>query len=499
MTTGNIVGIDLGTTFCSVARLDDRGRLAVAVQNDTGQLATPSVVYVGTDGVDVGQRALELGEDDPHGLIFNPKRYLGEDVSWEIHGRVYTPVDASAYILKKLKADTEAVIGPIAQAVVSVPAHFDARRRALTLKAAKQAGLKVLDLVNEPVAAAMSHVFDPNLGMDYAALMDDEDSFFAVYDLGGGTFDLSIVRVSPQEVQVLATTGDLKLGGIDWNKILGDYLSAELERQHSVTIQSEGDQLNLRNTVESVKLRLSDDEASDSRKKVPVAIECDGRTYTIPATRDVFEGLTSGLVERTRQLTNQLLKTYGRGKVDEVVVVGGASRMPMIGRMIRSLPGIAENRALSPELSVAQGAAYYAGKLLGANDDPAIEFRNVCARSLGLPVRVSEGKYKIHTVIPANTTLPANARITVATVRPGQSRITLKIVESDDSYERDKPVICKCILENLPADLPAGALFDVEFSYDRSGRLQIVSRHRDSGLLATVHHSLLEPAEVAGS
>lgn len=496
----NIVGIDLGTTYCSIARLTDEGKRAVLIENEDNQVATPSVVYIGEDGVIVGEKADRLGDIYPERMIRNPKRYLGSDRSWRIDGTKYTPVQASSFILRKLKSDAEQRIGRIDRAVVSVPAHFDSHRRDLTLESAERAGLKVLDLINEPVAAALSHVYDPDVGLDYEALLWDTDLVFSVYDLGGGTFDLSIVKYSGSQLQVLATTGDLILGGIDWNDQLAAHIVERVRKEHNVDLadaEHEAEYHQLLRNVEKAKRDLSDTAVFGPDDEVGVAASCNGKYFTYPVTRSLFEQITRDLVSRTKQLTTRLLKSHGGGKVSEIVVVGGASQMPMIANMLKSLPGIDTNRNLSPELSVAMGTAYYAGQIIGARGNRSLEIQNVCAHSLGVVVRNAAGEFVNHELIAANTQLPATARVTVKMWRDNQRRISFKLLQGDEQYEEGKPVLCKCTLENLPKGLSRKEKFDVDVNYDKSGRLQIVARHRHSGLLATVNHSMVDVPLVA--
>lgn len=491
-----IIGIDLGTTYCSVAHLTDDGRHAVPVENGQGEFSTPSVVTIGDDGVEVGREAERLAAIHPERSVSNPKRYLGDfDKAWEIDGTFYTPIDITAFILRQLKSDAEAKLGRVNKAVITVPAHFDAFRREQTIAAARQAGLEVLDLVNEPVAAALSYVMDPNLGLNYAPLFDDQA--FAVFDLGGGTFDLSLVSYSGDQVRVLATTGDLHLGGLDWNQKMIDALADRFVKKYGIDPSDDPRPFSeLARAVEEAKRQLSDER----RQQTLVKVKCQHKTMKVYLTREWLEKLTRSLVDRARRLTEKLLHEHGNGQVSLMVVVGGASRMPMIKQMIGELPGITLNKSLHADLAIAQGAAYYAGLLTSrgglprnhkdraARESGGFRVFNVCAHELGVIVRDESGQRVSHTLIPANSPLPVSASLAVCTVKRGQRRVHLRIVEGRG--KKGNSAVCHCVIDNLPKGLPSGSLVDVNFTCDATGVLKIVAHHRDSGLLATVHRSL---------
>lgn len=335
----NVVGIDLGTTYSAIARLDRYGQ-PIAIANAEGEFSTPSVVHFSDEGPVVGTPALRSTVLDSHRTVQNAKRDLGlPNAGWTIDGKRYTPVDVSSLVLRKLKEDAQEQIGPITYAVITVPAHFDAYRRQLTIQAAEQAGITVLDLVNEPVAAALCFVLGEE-GMIVQELADDQ--MVLVYDLGGGTFDLSLVQYDPKNVRVLATSGDLRLGGVDWNDCLMRHLIGEYKKKF-------GDDLNehrrllqdLALDVEQAKRDLS----NPKRKEVNFTVHGPSGDMDRTVTVEQFEALTGELVERTRSITKRLLEhTETRwAQINTILSVGGATRMPMIRKMLRTLSGVTPN------------------------------------------------------------------------------------------------------------------------------------------------------------
>ena len=483
--SNSVVGIDLGTSFSSVACLDHQGRPNV-LKNAEGETMTPSAVYFGPEGVLVGTPALQAGREEPDRLVEHPKRYLGEKSAWEIGGVSYSPVDVSAFILRKLRKDAEHHIGPLGPVVLTVPVHFTVRQRQLACEAARQAGLEVLDLVNEPVAAALAYIMGDQ-GLAYSGLAELQT--ILVYDLGGGTFDLSLVRYSDERVQVLASGGDLLLGGLDWDQQLIDEIARRFERKHGVDLRRNTRHMRmLIDVAESAKRALSD----TARPGTNVTIRGTAGEETFAMTRAEFEELTVELVARTAGLTEGLLKSAGLHwhRVDQVLPVGGSTRMPMIRHLLDSmcnkfLPhGRRPNYSLSPDLAIVQGAALHAGLRTTAGMERLIPTGR-CPHGLGLAVRNDEGRLVNHVLIPRNAELPASVAVVVATHRPGQPRISLKIVEGDAPEYGDDAVLMRCVLNDLPDDLPSDSPFDVELTYEPSGLLSVVAKHRHSGRLAT--------------
>ncbi len=495
--TAHIVGIDLGTTFSSLVRLDEMGRPEV-LKNAEGSELTPSAVYLGHDATLAGQPALERGRDDPDRLVENAKRYIGtRSKGWTIAGRVYSPVAVSTILLRKLKADAEQQIGPISRAVLTVPAHFNTLQRQLTVQAGQDAGLDVIGLVNEPVAAALCYILGDQ-GLAYTSLAEDQK--ILVFDLGGGTFDLSLVHYNPEKIIVLAASGDLALGGIDWNQRLIDSLIERFRASHGFDLrQSKKFMRRLMEQVERAKRDLSD--PGEFGTTIAIRFQKMGETFRL--LRSEFEEMTKDLVERTGRLTEGLLRTAGFHwhQLNQVLPVGGSTRMPMIRNMIRAMcqrfmpAGFEPSYKLSPDLAVAQGAALFAGLLTAKEHGyttSADQLQTFNPRSLGLVVRDEADQRINHILIPAHTPLPASAAVTVGTIKENQQKVTRRIVEGEDVHFKGDEIILQCVLDQLPEGLPKESAFDVDLTYEANGLLQVIGKHRASGRLVA---TTLERAE----
>lgn len=498
----NRVGIDLGTTYSSLGCLDANDK-PIPIADANGDFATPSVVYFPEGGKSpiVGWRAIERGAERPERFVAHAKRYMGSsDVAWEIDGLVYTPVDISAIILRKLLRDAAQEIGDIHEAVITVPAHFNGLQRGLTIDAGKQAGLEKVSIVNEPVAAALAYVLAGYaLGEEATVMLEylEEESTILVYDLGGGTFDLSIVRFNKNQLRAIATSGEQQLGGIEWDQALVDMVAEPLSKLHPDLRKDPHGIRKLAGCAERAKRALS------TVDQTTVSIAHNHWEEEFLLERLEFEERTSHLVERTRMLTEQLLKQCNLTweSLDALVPVGGPTRMPMIQRMLQ---GFADQRRrpdnfirkISPDLSVAAGAALFAGIIHAAEEGPdsaagklgrilaGYRTQNVSARSLGILLRDEQGRLVNNVLIPRNTPLPYSRQVTVSTTIPNQPRASVKIIEGELN-ESDK-VVCKCTIDGLPEILPQNSIFDVNVTYDADGLLQVVAIHRDTGRLATV-------------
>ncbi len=368
------VGIDLGTTYSCLSYLTRQGE-PVTLPNAEGELSTPSVVFFDGDEVVVGTEALRNAVAQPDRVVQNAKRFMGDPhKSWVIDGRVYRPHDISALILRKMLQTAEEYVGPVKHAVVTVPAQFSDLQRQATIEAAHKAGLDRVDLINEPVAAALCHVLGTE-GMWFSELADQQK--IMVYDLGGGTFDLSLVSYAQNAVNVVASAGDLHLGGIDWNAALEKYACELFTREVPDDPRMDRQSMQaLANDVELCKRSLS------VRPRAALTVVHAGRQKSFPVTQQQFEELTAPLVRRTEEITIELVKAHARrvtgqaGRtaftddrpgwqaIDAVLVTGGASRMPMIRRMLQRISGTTLNSSLSPDQSISHGASYYAGMLL---------------------------------------------------------------------------------------------------------------------------------------
>ncbi|QDT98127.1 Hsp70 family protein [Gimesia aquarii] len=488
------VGIDLGTTYSCIAHLNEHGE-PVTIPNQEGELSTPSVAMFDGAEVIVGTEALRHAIVNPLNVVQHAKRFLGKpDFQWEIDGRYFTPKDISAFILKKLLAAANERLGSVESAVITVPAQFSDVQRQETINAALQAGLKQVDLINEPVAASLCYVLGSE-GMWFAELAEEQR--ILVYDLGGGTFDLSLVKYQKDEVNVIASGGDLKLGGIDWNSKLQATIAEQFVNEFGVNPSNDPESLQyLANEVEQAKRSLT------VRPKTTLACQVGSKRKTYQITQSQFELLTKELVSRTTAITKALLKDNGMGwaHVDVVLTTGGSSRMPMIRDALKKSSGTTRNLSLPPDQSIAHGAAYYAGMLLSnreyaesiltteaASRLAKIKQHSVNARSLGFLVRDQQGQQRIpHYLLPANSKLPASVKHTYGTVSANQRRVHLKLIESGASQDEPFVVLGNCVIEGLPADLPVDSKIEVLMEYDAEARVHVSARDLASGKAAEI-------------
>ncbi len=498
METNTLVGIDLGTSYSSIASLD-RELFAHPIPDQRGRTLIDSAVFIQSDGggVLVGREAVTAGLKQPERVIAASKRYLGEARVWEIDGIEYTPVDVAAFILRHLLSMAKPVIGAVKQAVISVPAHFTAHQRQLTIDAGKQAGLQRVDIVNEPVAAALSFVLGEEGGR-YMMYLQVTQRTVLIYDLGGGTFDLSIVRYAQGELRVLATSGERRLGGLDWDDVLVKTICRDFRESCRVDVTTNKKVMReLGFKVEHAKRELSE------RQFAEVVQHCGEHGLKYRFELEEFERATEHLVERTRVLTEQLLTTAGMtwGDIDTVVPVGGPTQMPMIQRLLHSFEQEGPQvRRIPPQTAVVNGAASFAGILYAGQDGPRVtgsilanyKLKNVNANDLSVLVLNGSREYLPHVMIPKNTPLPASAAVHLATSYPNQRRISVKIVEGNARTVSADRLVCKCTIDGLPANLPTGSQVDVNLNYTADGLIYVVVAHADSGRLATVS-SLYEP------
>ncbi|MBI1346558.1 Hsp70 family protein [bacterium] len=486
------VGIDLGTTYSCIAYLNEHGE-PVTIPNHDGELSTPSVVMFDHDQVIVGTEALRNSIRSPDRVVMHAKRYMGDPQHrFQVGGRSYSPTDISTYILKQLLSDARERIGAIERAVITVPAQFSDRQRQATIDAGKRAGLKHVDVINEPVAAALCFVLGKE-GIWFTELATAQT--IMVVDLGGGTFDLSLVKYEQNSVRVIASGGDLNLGGLDWNAALERSIAKQFQKEFQVDpLKDRESRQALSMEIEQVKRSLS------VRPKAALTCAHAGHRKTYQIEVEQFERIAKPLVDRTQDLTRALLKDnkMGWAHVDVVLTTGGSSRMPMIRSMLKSLSGRTLNSSLSPDQSIAHGATYYAGMLLTNNafaksilsETAAARLRqfkqqSANARALGILVRDMESKQRVpHYLIPANTQLPTEAKQTVGTVVANQKRAHLYVVESGTAADSQFVELGACLVEPLPADLPEGSVIEVTIRYDEQATVHVSAKVLQTGQTA---------------
>jgi len=465
------VGIDLGTTFSAIAYMDGAGRPQV-LSNQEGDKMTPSVVLIEDGSVVVGREAAKAMATDMENIAECAKRDLGmKSFHQTIGGIDYPPEVIQAWILKKVRSDAQRQIGAFTKAVVTVPAYFDEVRRKATQHAGYIAGIEVIDIINEPTAAALAFGFQQ--GRLHLGATNDKPKRVLVYDLGGGTFDVTIMEIAAGEFVTLATDGDVQLGGRDWDQRLVDYIAEQFIRKHGLDPREDPNTYGrLLRECEDAKRTLS------TRQKASVACDFHGRAERFEVTRKLFEEITQDLLERTTFTTRHTLQSTGLtwDDIDHVLTVGGSTRMPAVIGMLTMLAGQVPDDTLSPDEAVAQGAAIHAGFVLDRLEGrrPQVRVRNVNSHSLGIVGTDPKTKRRQTAVlIPRNTPLPAKAKRVFTTMKSGQRSVVANIVEGESRDPTACMAIGRCTVRNLPKDLPAGTPIEVRFQYQENGLLRI--------------------------
>lgn len=474
---GTFVGIDLGTTFSVVAYINKDGK-PETIRNEYGNAINPSVVYLGPDGPLVGEEAKEkqsLGEEAIASFF---KRSMG-DPHFELvfFGKSFSPVDLSALVINKLKQIAEKKLGDqVTHAVITVPAYFNNMQREATIKAGQLAGLHVLSIISEPTAAALAFGMRPTQG----------EQKILVYDLGGGTFDISIVQISPTEQKVLGTGGDHNLGGKDWDDRIVNFLASRFEDEFGMELV--GDDFNtLLVKAENIKRSLS------SRTSVEAHVSAGGHTGVYTITREQFESITSDLMDRTQRLTEQTLEEVNLtwSQLDQVLLVGGSTRMPMVRNYVERMSGKPPLSTVNPDEAVALGAAIQAAmdmeSLNPAQPKLALAGRkksiDVMSHSLGMIAINEDGsKYVNSIIIQKNQPIPSTE------TRPYILRVSQRHENKLEVYmtqgESINPVDCAYLGKYVFSDLPflsdKTAILDISYAYDKNGVVNVSAIERST-------------------
>jgi molecular chaperone DnaK len=467
------VGIDLGTTFSAAAWVDDWGRTAM-IRNADGDLLTPSVVLFSDQEVAVGKEARTATAVHPEFVAEWVKRDMGLPYySRPIHGTKLPPEVIQACILRKLKQDIVRTLGRLDRVVITVPAYFDEPRRQRTADAGEMAGLRVLDIVNEPTAAALA--FGETLGYLTPGAAPKEAMTLFVYDLGGGTFDATLLRLSPGRIETLATDGDVQLGGHDWDLRLADYVADRFQASHGLDPRQ--DPAAISRVLAAV---IDAKHALSARSRAAVHLDLSGRQMEIPITRQQFDEMTADLLERTAYTTRQLLAAARLEwkDVSRLLLVGGSTRMPMVVEMLQKLTGMEPDHTVNPDEAVARGAALYAAHLLAkeGNGDARADFAitNVNSHSLGIEGIDPETLRKTNVIlIPRNTSLPAKMTQRLATKVENQRSIVVQVLEGESSLPGECSAIGRTVVRNLPEGLPKNWPVEITFEYAANGRLTV--------------------------
>jgi molecular chaperone DnaK (HSP70) len=473
------VGIDLGTTNSAIAVVDDYGR-PVILPNHLGQPITPSVVCFRNGAVCVGAEAKELqGAGDPSAVAFF-KRQMG-NAAFVFHegGRDYSAIDLSGLVLGKLKADAEAALGhPVADAVVTVPAYFRNPEREATKAAGRKAGLNVLQVINEPTAAAIAYGLRPSTG---------KDEMILVYDLGGGTFDVTLLRITPEEIRVLSSTGDHELGGKDWDDRIVQHLAEQYRLEHGLDPFADATCVgDLLVRAEEAKKRLT------VASSATVSITHAGRTGRYELDRATFEQLTADLMHRTVGLTREVLQEQEvqPEQLDGILLVGGATRMPMVHDFITRAFGGAPMTGVNVDEAVALGAAVVASgastvaKITAYGLPGRVRTVDVTNHSLGMIAVDAEGTAYVNSII-----LPKNRPIPCSECRPYQfrtrdredNRVEIFMTQGETQSLGDVTYLGMYVLHDIPHQSTGPTVVDVEYQYDISGTVEVRGRLRSSG------------------
>ncbi len=459
-----VLGIDLGTTNSCMAVME--GGEPVVIPNAEGNRTTPSVVAFRKDGERlVGEVAKRQAIMNPERTIMSVKRQMGTRQRYTIDGTEYSPEQISAFILQKLKADAEAYLGEtVKQAVITVPAYFDDSQRTATKNAGEIAGLEVLRIINEPTAASLAYGLDK-----------EKDETILVYDLGGGTFDVSLLEVGDGVFEVKATSGDTHLGGDDFDQAVVDWLVADFKRDNGIDLAHDPAALQrLRTAAEKAKKELSSQSTSEINEPF-ISGTPDGPVHLVKElTRARFDELTAPLVDRTRRPFDQALRDSGVDikQIDEVVMVGGSTRMPSILTLVKSLTSKEPHRGVNPDEVVAVGAAIQAGVLSGDVKD--VVLLDVTPLSLG--IETLGGVFD--KLIERNTTIPVTMKRTYSTAEDSQTAVDIQVYQGERSQARLNKLLGQFRLDGIPPAPRGIPQVEVSFDIDANGILNVSARDK---------------------
>ena len=466
---GKIIGIDLGTTNSCVAVME--GGEPTVITNADGARTTPSVVAFKKDGERlVGEQAKRQAVTNAEGTISSIKRHMGTDYKVDINGKNYTPQAISAMILQKLKADAEAYLGEsVTEAVITVPAYFNDAQRQATKDAGKIAGLDVKRIINEPTAAALAY------GLD-----NENEQKIMVYDLGGGTFDVSIIEIGDGVIEVLATNGDNKLGGDDFDKKVMDYMVADFKSKTGIDLSNDKMAMErIKAEAEDAKKKLSSSTQVEINIPFITANEQGPQHLNMTLTKAKFDELTRDLVERTAIPVQNALKDAGitASELSKVLLVGGSTRIPAVQDKVKQLTGHEPSKKMNPDECVAIGASIQVGKLAG--DAGAGDILLLDVTPLSLSIETMGGVAT--RLIERNTTIPTKKSQIFSTAADNQTAVDINVVQGERQFARDNKSLGQFRLDGIPPAKRGVPQIEVTFDIDANGIVNVSAKDLGTG------------------
>ncbi|ABN52554.1 MAG TPA: molecular chaperone DnaK [Hungateiclostridium thermocellum] len=464
---GKVIGIDLGTTNSCVAVME--GGEPVVIPNSEGSRTTPSVVaFTKNNERLVGQVAKRQAITNPERTIISIKRDMGTDKRVKIDDKSYTPQEISAMILQKIKADAEAYLGEkVTQAVITVPAYFSDSQRQATKDAGRIAGLEVLRIINEPTAAALAYGLDK-----------ESDQKILVFDLGGGTFDVSILEIGDGVFEVLATSGNNRLGGDDFDQRIIDYLIDLFKKEHGIDLSTDKMAMQrLKEAAEKAKIELSGVTTTNINLPFITADANGPKHLDVTLTRAKFEELTADLVEKTMEPTRRALEDSGLtpDKIDKILLVGGSTRIPAVQEAVRKFFGKEPFKGINPDECVAIGAAIQAGVLTGEVKD--LLLLDVTPLSLG--IETLGGVFT--KLIERNTTIPTKKSQIFSTAADGQTAVTVRVFQGERAMAADNKLLGEFTLDGIPPAPKGVPQIEVTFDIDANGIVHVSAKDLGTG------------------